>query len=106
VLADPTATFDLRSEGVELLRHRALRAIASRVNHETSSIEHSLARVRAMSPKATLERGYVILVDGDGHGVTSVLDVDEDDDLLAHLVDGQLILSVREVQPGHLGATS
>ncbi|MET0693178.1 MAG: exodeoxyribonuclease VII large subunit [Propionibacteriaceae bacterium] len=106
VLADPTATFDLRLESLDLLRHRALRAITSRLSHEASSIEHTLARVRAMSPKATLERGYVILVDGDGHGITSVHDVDEDDDLLAHLVDGQLILAVREAQPGHLGAAS
>jgi hypothetical protein len=37
--------------------------------------------------------------------VTSVHAVDPDDDLLAHLVDGQLILAVREAQPGQLGAT-
>jgi exodeoxyribonuclease VII large subunit len=105
VLADPTATFDLRSEGLAALRHRAERAISSRLSHERSTIEHTLARVRAMSPKATLERGYAILVDGEGHGVTSVHDVDEDDDLMAHLVDGSLILAVREAQPGQLGAT-
>ena len=105
VLADPGATFDLRSESLDLLRHRGLRAITSRISHETSTIEHTLARVRAMSPKATLERGYAILVDGEGHSVTSVHDVDEDDDLLAHIVDGSLILAVRETQPGQQGAT-
>jgi exodeoxyribonuclease VII large subunit len=104
VLADPTATFDLRSESLQLLRQRGQRAITSRISHEASAIEHTLARVRAMSPKATLERGYAILVDGEGHGVTSVHAVDPDDDLLAHLVDGQLILAVRETQPGQLGA--
>jgi exodeoxyribonuclease VII large subunit len=105
VLADPGATFDLRSESLELLRHRAQRAITNRLSHETSTIEHTLARVRAMSPKATLERGYAILVDGEGRSVTSVHDVDEDDDLLAHIVDGSLILAVRETQPGQQGAT-
>lgn len=104
VLADPGATFDLRSESLELLRHRAQRAITHRLSHETSTIEHTLARVRAMSPKATLERGYAILVDGEGRSVTSVHDVDEDDDLLAHIVDGSLILAVRETQPGQQGA--
>ena len=59
-----------------------------------------------MSPKATLERGYAILVDGEGHSVTSVQEVDADDDLLAYLVDGQLIIAVREIQPGQLGAQS
>lgn len=105
VLADPAASFDVRSEKLDELRQRSLRAITSRLSHETSAIEHTLARVRAMSPKATLERGYSILVDGAGHGVTSVHDVDADDDLLAHLLDGQLVVAVRETHPGQLGAT-
>ena len=68
------------------------------------SVEHQLARVRAMSPKATLERGYSILVGPDGHAVTSVSEVDEGDDLLAYLLDGQLVLEAREARPGKLGA--
>ncbi len=104
VLSDPTASFDLRYDQIDGLRHRALRAITSRINHESTAVEHTLARVRAMSPKATLERGYAILVDGAGHAVTSVADVDPEDDLLAYLLDGQLIVSVRETQPGQLGA--
>jgi exodeoxyribonuclease VII large subunit len=104
VLADPTATFDLRSDSLDVLRQRAHRAITGRVAHEASDIQHVLARVRAMSPKATLERGYSILVDGEGHSVASVHQVDPDDDLLAYLVDGQLVLAVRETQPGPLGA--
>lgn len=106
VLADPTASFDGRYDKLDVLRERSLRAITSRLSHETTAIEHTLARVRAMSPKATLERGYSILVDGDGHGVTSVHDVDVDDDLLAYLLDGQLVVAVRESQPGELGASS
>ncbi|HEX8510788.1 MAG TPA: exodeoxyribonuclease VII large subunit [Propionibacteriaceae bacterium] len=106
VLADPAATFDLQSDSLAVLRHRAERAITSRLSHEASAVAHTLARVRAMSPLATLERGYAILVDGAGHGITSVSEVDEDDDVLAHLVDGQLILAVRESRPGQLGAST
>jgi exodeoxyribonuclease VII large subunit len=104
VLADPTASFALRYEAVDSLRHRARRAISSRISHESTAVEHTLARVRAMSPKATLERGYAILVDGEGHAVTSVSQVDEDDDLMGYLLDGQLVVSVRETRPGQLGA--
>jgi exodeoxyribonuclease VII large subunit len=104
VLADPTASFALRYEAVDGLRHRARRAISSRISHESTAVEHTLARVRAMSPKATLERGYAILVDGEGHAVTSVSQVDEDDDLMGYLLDGQLVVSVRETRPGQLGA--
>jgi exodeoxyribonuclease VII large subunit len=105
VLADPTASFDLRRDQLDGLRHRALRAITTRIDSESAAIGHTLARVRAMSPKATLERGYAILVDGEGHAVTSVNDADPDDDLLAYLLDGQLVVSVRESRPGQLGGT-
>jgi exodeoxyribonuclease VII large subunit len=104
VLTDPTATFAMRHEQLEGLRHRGERALAGRLQHERTSIEHHLARVRAMSPKATLERGYSILVGPEGHAVTSVAEIDEGDDLLAYLLDGQLVLEAREVRPGRLGA--
>ena len=104
VLTDPTATFAVRHEQLEGLRHRVERALAARLQHERTTIDHHLARVRAMSPKATLERGYSILVGPDGHAVTSVAEIDEGDDLLAYLLDGQLVLEAREVRPGTLGA--
>ena len=72
VLADPTASFAVRRNEVSGLRFRAERAVTVRLAHESSAVEHTLARVRAVSPKATLERGYAILVADDGGGVTSV----------------------------------
>ena len=106
VMVDPTATFAVRHEQVEMLRTRAERAVAARLERERVGVEHQLARVRAMSPKATLERGYSILVGPDGHAVTSVEEIDEGDDLLAYLLDGQLVLEARESRPGRLGSPS
>jgi exodeoxyribonuclease VII large subunit len=97
VLADPGATFALRSTEVGELRDRAVRAIHARLRHESSEVEHALARVRAMSPKATLERGYAIVVDADGHAVDSAGEVEPGQPLLAYLHDGQLRVDVREV---------
>jgi exodeoxyribonuclease VII large subunit len=99
VLADPTATFQLRGQQVEDLRHRALRAVHHRVSHDETALSHILARIRAMSPKATLERGYAILVDGNGHAVTSVTRAQVGDELTATLVDGRLVVTVHQVQP-------
>jgi exodeoxyribonuclease VII large subunit len=99
VLTDPTASFAVRYEQLGGLRHRAERAVSGRLDRERVSLDHQLARVRAMSPKATLERGYSILVGPDGHAVTSVTEIDEGDDLLAYLVDGQLVLEAREQRP-------
>ena len=58
VLTDPTATFGRRYEQLTELRHRAHRAVATTVDRESAVIEHHLARIRAMSPQATLDRGY------------------------------------------------
>jgi exodeoxyribonuclease VII large subunit len=96
VLADPAASFALRRDEISGLASRAQRAMTVRLAHESSAVEHTLARVRAMSPKATLERGYAILVDAQGTGVGSVGDVRSGDALAAYLADGQLQVTVTE----------
>ncbi|WP_152360313.1 exodeoxyribonuclease VII large subunit [Microlunatus speluncae] len=103
VLADPTASFAVRREQLHSLSDRGHRAMVGRVRQDQSAVEHLLARVRAVSPKATLERGYSILVDGEGVAVTSVAEIDVDDDLLAYVADGQLTLAVRDIEKGGIG---
>ena len=97
-LTDPTATFGRRYEQLAELRHRANRAIGSKVERESALIGHHLARVRAMSPQATLERGYSILLDPNGAAVRSVDQVTAGDDLQAQLTDGQLMVKVLELK--------
>ena len=104
VLADPGASFTLRAAELAELQARAERAIRGRLRHESSGVEHALARVRAMSPKATLERGYAIVVDADGHAVDSAGEVQVGQPLLAYLHDGQLTVDVREVVVREEGA--
>lgn len=96
VLAEPTASFDLRYEQLDGLRHRGYRAITQLLRTEESGIGHTLARVRAMSPKATLERGYTILLHSDDATVTDAADVAEDDRLTAHLAHGRLSVRVTD----------
>jgi exodeoxyribonuclease VII large subunit len=99
VLMDPMATFGPRYEQLVDLRHRANRAISSAIERESAQVGHHLARVRAMSPQATLERGYAILLDRDNAAVRSVDQVQAGEDLVARLADGQLSVEVREVRP-------
>ncbi len=106
VLADPTVSFGLRRQEVAGLRDRAERAVSVRLRQESTWVEHQLTRVRAVSPKATLERGYAILVAEDGSGVTSVEDVRVGDALAAYVADGQLGLTVAEITPGRPGAAA
>ena len=104
VLADPGASFALRATEVSDLRGRAERAVRARLRQEATGVEHALARVRAMSPKATLERGYAIVVDDEGHAVDSAGEVEVGQPLLAYLHDGQLRVDVREVVVREEGA--
>jgi exodeoxyribonuclease VII large subunit len=99
VLTDPTATFDRRYEQLAELRHRAHRAIGSTIDRESALVGHHLARIRAMSPQATLDRGYSILLGPHGVAVRSVDQVNVGDDLLAKLADGQLALNVTQLRP-------
>jgi exodeoxyribonuclease VII large subunit len=99
VLADPTATFGLRMDEVHRLRDRSHRAVMLRLEAERTAVRHCLDRIRAVSPQATLERGYAILVGSAGQPVRSVSAVAVEEDVVAHLADGQLVAQVREIRP-------
>ncbi|HET9648449.1 MAG TPA: exodeoxyribonuclease VII large subunit [Microlunatus sp.] len=104
VLADPRASLAPRYEQLEALRDRARRTVRHRLERESTALEHTIARIRAMSPKATLERGYAIVVDAEGHAITSVRDVTRGDLIRAYLADGELQAGVNDVLAGPLGA--
>ncbi|GAB3817230.1 exodeoxyribonuclease VII large subunit [Tessaracoccus terricola] len=96
-LMDPTATFGAHLDKLELLRHRLASGIENRLRHEESDLRSRISSIRAMSPKATLERGYAVLVDDDGLSVSSVADAHPGTRINAYLADGQLALDVAGV---------
>lgn len=97
VLKAPTASLDLHSERLTRSVEQLRRATDERLREGERTIEHALQRVRSLSPKATLARGYAILVGPDGSTVAKVGDTRAGDNLLAHLSDGQLDLAVLDV---------
>ena len=66
VLADPTVLIATRADQVDDLVARARRHTAQRIERATEELSHTTARVRALSPAATLARGYAVvqLLDG------------------------------------------
>ncbi|WP_432559281.1 exodeoxyribonuclease VII large subunit [Granulicoccus sp. GXG6511] len=96
-LIDPLYAFTLKHREIDDLHQRAGRAANALLDRETTGVRHALERIRAMSPKQTLDRGYAILLDGSGQAVSSVGQVDEGDGLQARLADGQLVVEVHEV---------
>ena len=61
--------------GAPALRDRARRSLGHRLDRAADDIAHQRARARALSPLATLERGYAVLQDAQGHVLTSVAGV-------------------------------
>jgi exodeoxyribonuclease VII large subunit len=83
---------------VAALRDRALRSLDHRLRRADDDLRHTVARLRALSPAATLERGYAIVQRDDGHVVRSAAEVKTDEILRVRLADGELRASVQEQQ--------
>lgn len=99
VLRDPSATITLASERLVDATGRLRRAIGVRLDGEAETLRHTIARVRALSPQATLQRGYAILSTDDGTTITSVADVSPDEMIVARLIDGEIAAAVVDVEP-------
>lgn len=98
-LADPRSGLADRAHDVTQLRDRARRCLGHQLDRAHGDLEHQLARVRSMSPLATLQRGYAVLQDAGGHVVTSVTQVAPGETLQARVSDGRIHLQVGEATP-------
>lgn len=61
VLASPFQEIDRRTEQILGLRDRARRCVATELSRAGSDLEHTRARLSALSPRTTLARGYAIV---------------------------------------------
>jgi exodeoxyribonuclease VII large subunit len=66
VLADPQVLLTSRAEAVAALRERSRRSFSHQVDRASDDVSHTRARVRALSPAATLDRGYAVVQGTDG----------------------------------------
>jgi exodeoxyribonuclease VII large subunit len=95
-LARPELLIDQRAADVLALRDRAVRSLESRLRRADDDLRHTIARLRALSPRSTLQRGYAIVQRADGHVVRAADEVKIDDLLRVRLADGELRATVRE----------
>jgi exodeoxyribonuclease VII large subunit len=61
VLARPEVIVDTRAADVNALVARAERVFGHRIDGAERDLAHTIARLRTLSPKATLDRGYAIV---------------------------------------------
>lgn len=69
-------------------RRRSSRALIHRVDRALTDVEHLHARVRALSPQATLDRGYAIVTANDGDIVRAAHAVNPGDIVHVRVADG------------------
>jgi exodeoxyribonuclease VII large subunit len=66
VLRDPAVMINSRLEIITGLRDRSIRSFQSRLAIAQEELQQVTARVRALSPQATLDRGYAVVQLADG----------------------------------------
>jgi exodeoxyribonuclease VII large subunit len=103
-LADPGSGLADRRREVDALRERARRTVHHQLDRAANDLGHQLARVRGMSPLATLQRGYAVVQDQDGHVVTGVGGVAVDQPLQVRVLDGRIGVTVTDTEPTDLSA--
>jgi exodeoxyribonuclease VII large subunit len=93
-LADPVREVERKAESVGALRDRARRCLDAALTRVADELSHTRARLLALSPGATLQRGYAIVQHPDGSVVRAAADVKTDDDLTIRFADGRITTRV------------
>jgi exodeoxyribonuclease VII large subunit len=93
-LAEPQREVDRRAAEITGLTRRAWRAAMGAVESATSELRQTTARVAALSPAATLARGYAVVQRDGGAIVRAPSDVVSGDPLRIRLADGELSAAV------------
>jgi exodeoxyribonuclease VII large subunit len=93
-IADPVGQLTRWSADVEAVRERARRATLACVGESRTDIARLAARVTAMSPQATLDRGYAVLQRADGSAVRDPTDVAAGERLTGRVAVGRIPLEV------------
>jgi exodeoxyribonuclease VII large subunit len=88
VMADPRAMITTRRQELDALTDRARRRVRSNVHRAGDQIDHLRSQVRALSPLATLERGYAVVQHADGRIVMDRVDVQADELLRVRVARG------------------
>jgi exodeoxyribonuclease VII large subunit len=99
VLAEPLRDIDNREGEIRALRSRAHRCAAAAIDAAFADIAHTTARVRALSPAATLDRGYAVVQRADGAVVRDAAGVQVQEQLGVRLSAGRLVVDVTATEP-------
>ncbi|MFZ3559581.1 MULTISPECIES: exodeoxyribonuclease VII large subunit [unclassified Streptomyces] len=95
-IEDPHRMVDEREEQIAALTERSRRTLGHLLDRAESELTHTHARVVALSPAATLKRGYAVLQKPDGHVVRAPDEVAADEELRARVAEGEFTVRATE----------
>jgi len=95
-LADPLREIDRRAELVSALTDRARRCLATELARAGDDLAHLRARLVALSPAATLRRGYAIVQREDGSVVRGAAEVAARERLVVRFAHDQLAVTAEK----------
>jgi exodeoxyribonuclease VII large subunit len=90
VISDPVREIDRQQERVEALTMRARRCLATGLDRAADNVSHTRARLLALSPAATLRRGYAVVQHGDARVVRAAAEVGDGETLSIRFAGDQL----------------
>jgi exodeoxyribonuclease VII large subunit len=93
-LADPVREIERQAEQVDALAQRARQCVASRLARAEDDIAHTRARLLALSPAATLRRGYAIVQKTDSEVVRAAGEVSPGEQLSVRFAEDQVSVTV------------
>jgi len=93
-LANPYVLVDRLETDLEQAVRRMRRTTDHRLTKADSELHHTVARLRALSPAATLARGYAIVQTADGQVLRDAAKAAEGDPLRVRLAEGELAVTV------------
>ncbi len=95
VMKDPLVLITSRAEIIAGLRDRSNRSFAHQLKLAKEELKQIRARVRALSPQATLDRGYSVVQSADGQIVTDPKKLKQGDQLRIRLAKGETQATVK-----------
>lgn len=102
VLTHPESSLLMRVEELSQLRERAHRSVQHRLEHESATLSHTLARVRSLSPAQTLSRGYSIVQDAAGAIVRDASALSEGEQITVRAATGSAQATVTATDPSNI----
>ena len=99
VLANPVTLIDNRTTELNYQTDKLRHLVAAKISSATGQVDALAAQVRALSPLATMQRGFAIVQRADGAIVNSYTEAPAGTTILVRLADGSLVAKVVGATP-------